>query len=325
MRPLPDLEPAIAAAGRSPDTRSLANLDDRALLHHAAGPEHAAPHRPLDDDAGREERVLDRRPRVDHRRRQLGEVAADRPRPVVEDVDSAAQHVAVGCEIGPRSPEVAPVPLEGEGVGRARLDEALDEIGEVADAVGQARLVEGALATQGVELAEQGHPVIGVELAERAVEDFFNERDVQPQVSQRGAFKVYQAGELQILCGDFFALSHADVAGCQAFYDRAALIALPPPMRERYVAHLQAIVSDACQGLLVTLVYDQAKMDGPPFSVADTEVEQHFADGWTLHKVEEKDVLTGNPRFSDSGLTAVDEHVFRLIRQIGRASCRERV
>lgn len=32
MRPLPDLEPAIAAVGRSPDTRSLANLDDRALL-----------------------------------------------------------------------------------------------------------------------------------------------------------------------------------------------------------------------------------------------------------------------------------------------------
>jgi thiopurine S-methyltransferase len=56
-------------------------------------------------------------------------------------------------------------------------------------------------------------------------------------------------------------------------------------------------------------------MDGPPFSVADTEVEQHFADGWTLHKVEEKDVLTGNPRFIDSGLTAVDEHVFRLIRR----------
>ena len=32
MRPLPDLEPAIAAGGRSPDTSSLANLDDRALL-----------------------------------------------------------------------------------------------------------------------------------------------------------------------------------------------------------------------------------------------------------------------------------------------------
>lgn len=32
MRPLPDLEPAIDPVGRSPDTSSLAHLDDRALL-----------------------------------------------------------------------------------------------------------------------------------------------------------------------------------------------------------------------------------------------------------------------------------------------------
>ena len=164
-------------------------------------------------------------------------------------------------------------------------------------------------------LAEQGHRVIGVELAERAVQDFFTERDVQPQVSQRGAFKVYQAGELQILCGDFFALSREDVAGCQAFYDRAALIALPPEMRERYVAHLQAILPSTCQGLLVTLVYDQQRMDGPPFSVEDAEVEGHFAAGWMLRVVEEKDVLAGNPRFADSSLAAVDERVFHLTRR----------
>ena len=36
-----------------------------------------------------------------------------------------------------------------------------------------------------VWLAEQGHAVIGVELAERAVQDFFVERDMQPQVSQQ--------------------------------------------------------------------------------------------------------------------------------------------
>ncbi len=164
-------------------------------------------------------------------------------------------------------------------------------------------------------LAEQGHRVIGVELAERAVEDFFAEREVQPQVSQRGAFKVYQAGKLEVLCGDFFALSTDDVADCQAFYDRAALIALPPQMRERYVAHLQAILPARCQGLLVTLVYDQQRMDGPPFSVEDAEVTQHFAAGWALSMVEEKDVLAGNPRFTDSGLAAVDERVFHLARR----------
>ncbi|MDU9408174.1 thiopurine S-methyltransferase [Pseudomonas sp. zfem001] len=164
-------------------------------------------------------------------------------------------------------------------------------------------------------LAEQGHTVIGVELAERAVEDFFAERDVQPQISHQGAFKIYQAGKLQILCGDFFALSRDDVAGCQAFYDRAALIALPPEMRERYAAHLQAILPPACQGLLVTLVYDQQRMDGPPFSVEDAEVEQCFSPGWLRHELERKDVLSGNPRFVENQLEAVEEVVFHLARR----------
>lgn len=164
-------------------------------------------------------------------------------------------------------------------------------------------------------LAEQGHTVIGVELAERAVEDFFAERDVQPQVSQQGAFKIYQAGKLRILCGDFFALSRDDVAGCQAFYDRAALIALPSEMRERYAAHLQAILPPACQGLLVTLVYDQQRMDGPPFSVEDAEVEQCFTPGWVPHELERKDVLSGNPRFVENQLEAVVEVVFHLARR----------
>lgn len=164
-------------------------------------------------------------------------------------------------------------------------------------------------------LAEQGHVVIGVELAERAVQDFFVERDVQPHVSQQGAFKVYQAGALRILCGDFFALSHADVADCQAFYDRAALIALPAEMRERYAAHLQAILPETCQGLLVTLVYDQQRMDGPPFSVEDAEVEQRFTTGWMPREVERKDVLSGNPRFIENQLEAVEEVVFHLTRR----------
>jgi thiopurine S-methyltransferase len=166
-----------------------------------------------------------------------------------------------------------------------------------------------------VWLAEQGHRVIGVELAERAVQDFFAERDVQPQVSQRGAFKVYQAGELQILCGDFFALSRDEVGDCEAFYDRAALIALPPDMRERYIAHLQAILPATCQGLLVTLVYDQQRMDGPPFSVEDAEVMQRFSVGWAPHEVERKDVLSSNPRFVENQLESVEEVVFHLARR----------
>lgn len=163
-------------------------------------------------------------------------------------------------------------------------------------------------------LAEQGYRVLGVELAERAVQDFFAEQGVQPEVSQHGSFMRYRGAAVEILCGDFFALKAEDLAGCEAFYDRAALIALPVPMRERYVAHLQALLPESCKGLLVTLVYDQQRMDGPPFSVTDAEVSEHFAKGWSLCEMERKDVLSGNPRFAGSGLEAVEEVAYRLER-----------
>ena len=164
-------------------------------------------------------------------------------------------------------------------------------------------------------LAGRGHQVLGVELSQKAIDDFFSEHQVTPQVSEKGLFKVYRADSIELWCGDFFALTADDVADCAALYDRAALIALPPQMRQRYVAHLQAILPQACQGLLVTLVYDQQRMDGPPFSVDDAEVVQHFSAGWVPREVERKDVLSGNPRFIENQLEAVEEVVFHLARR----------
>ncbi len=91
-------------------------------------------------------------------------------------------------------------------------------------------------------LAGRGHQVLGIELSEKAIEDFFSEHQIQPQISEKGAFKVYRGDAIELWCGDFFALTASDVADCAALYDRAALIALPAPMRERYAAHLQQIL-----------------------------------------------------------------------------------
>ena len=66
------------------------------------------------------------------------------------------------------------------------------------------------------------------------------------------------------------------------FYDRAALIALPPEMRERYAGHLQAVLPTRSLGLLVTIDYPQAEMAGPPFAVPDEEVRGYYAGGWQM-------------------------------------------
>ena len=65
-------------------------------------------------------------------------------------------------------------------------------------------------------LAEQGYCVLGVELIEKAVVDFFAEHKMSPTVIQQGAFKRYSAGSISILCGDFFALSADDLAAAKA-------------------------------------------------------------------------------------------------------------
>ena len=162
-------------------------------------------------------------------------------------------------------------------------------------------------------LAAQGYQVLGVELSRQAVADFFTEHGLQVQVTRHGAFESWRSDEVEIWCGDVFALRAEDLADCTGIYDRAALIALPPAMRERYMALLGEQLPKACRGLLVTLDYDQALIDGPPFSVADAEVRAGFA-GWQVDEVEGREILGESPKFLKAGVESLVERVYRLRR-----------
>lgn len=161
-------------------------------------------------------------------------------------------------------------------------------------------------------LAHCGHEVLGVELSEKAVEDFFSEHQLDPAVSEQGPFNVYRAGSIELWCGDFFALTPGDVADCSALYDRAALIALPPSMREQYATHLNRILPKGSLGLLITLDYDQAEMSGPPFAVLDDEVQRLFGTSWGLKVLEDQDVLSESGKFLEAGVTRLEERVYRV-------------
>lgn len=162
-------------------------------------------------------------------------------------------------------------------------------------------------------LVEQGFEVLGIELSEKAIEDFFAEQQLPVEVERQGAFKVYRCGPLEIRCGDFFALTVEDVAGCQGLYDRAALMALPAPMRQRYAEHLSAILAPGCTGLLVVLDYEQVQMDGPPFAVSRAELEASLGACWALSLLERVSAL--EEKFQQRGLTWMDENCYRLKRR----------
>lgn len=163
-------------------------------------------------------------------------------------------------------------------------------------------------------LAAQGHRVVGNELSPIAVADFFEHRDLMPDVRTEGTLVVHTATDYELWCGDLFDMPTAALDGVTAVYDRASLVAMPPEMRRRYVDHMIAIVPTDALIFLISFEYDQVEMDGPPFSVERDEVTDLYADAFTPEVVVAADVLERNPDLRARGLTRLTETLTVLRR-----------
>lgn len=161
-------------------------------------------------------------------------------------------------------------------------------------------------------LADRGHAVVGVEISERGVQEFFADRGWEPEVTELGAFRRYRAAPVTVLCGDFFDLTAEALGPVAAVFDRAALIALPPNMRRRYAAHLQRLLPHRPPILVITLEYPPGRMEGPPFAVTEQEIVTLFGSEWRIRRLRDLDVLDEHPRFREKGLTALREKALLL-------------
>jgi thiopurine S-methyltransferase len=155
-------------------------------------------------------------------------------------------------------------------------------------------------------LLSNGYRVAGSELSEIAVKQLFSELAIEPNVTAINQIRCYSADRIDISMGDFFDLSRGVLGRVDAIYDRAALVALPATMRNRYATHLMEITAQAPQ-LLICLEYDQSLLDGPPFSVTDKEVHRHYQDSYDLTALATVDVIGGL-----KGKCPAKEHVWLL-------------
>ncbi|WP_018986892.1 thiopurine S-methyltransferase [Methylophilus methylotrophus] len=130
-------------------------------------------------------------------------------------------------------------------------------------------------------LLAQGYQVVGAELSQLAVDAFFTELKLAPEITQSGPLRHYRTEQIEIFQGDFFALTQGQLGSVDAVYDRAALIALPDEMRKQYVQHLMSITQTAPQ-LLISFEYNQSLVPGPPFSVSKPEVSAHYEPHYVL-------------------------------------------
>lgn len=163
-------------------------------------------------------------------------------------------------------------------------------------------------------LASQGLRVLGVELTQLAVEQFFDEHGLTPTLSESPYGRHYRHDTIEMICGNAFGLDAEVLQDCAAVFDRAALIALPDEMRQRYVHELYARLPAGCRGLLITLEYPQHEKHGPPFSVTEAEVHDLYGRDWEVTTLERRDILAEEPKFIEDGLSALDTVVYRLQR-----------
>ena len=155
-------------------------------------------------------------------------------------------------------------------------------------------------------LAGAGFDVEGVELDEGAARAFFVEQglDASEEPSALSAERV------RIHVGDLFEVPARGVY--DAAYDRAALIAMRPSDRERYVARVRALLADGAPTLLVTLVHD-AEPSGPPFSTPPEVVRALYGED-APELLDDVDVSADFDPIRARGASSVREQVWLLRR-----------
>uniref|UniRef100_A0A674NBC8 thiopurine S-methyltransferase n=1 Tax=Takifugu rubripes TaxID=31033 RepID=A0A674NBC8_TAKRU len=150
-------------------------------------------------------------------------------------------------------------------------------------------------------LADRGHSVVGVEISEKAIKQFFEENNLayseEPVPSIPGA-KVYKSSEKNIClyqC-DLYKFSSSIEGQFGAIWDRGSLVAINPRDREKYAALLTSLMAQDCRYLLDTLLYNPDLYPGPPFLVPDEQVHSLFGPSCDVELLQSVDAMTERHR-----------------------------
>ncbi len=172
-------------------------------------------------------------------------------------------------------------------------------------------------------LYQQGFRVLGNELNTLAVQDFYTEQQLnasktiisdEKNVSDQTELTLWSSPEVDILCGDFFVLEKDYLHDITAVYDRAALVALPSEMREKYVQKLLELLPQKITMLLLTLDYDEKEKQGPPYSVTEEEVYRLYGEYFEIELLEVADISADSRSPRSQNMSYFNERVFLLTK-----------
>jgi len=165
-------------------------------------------------------------------------------------------------------------------------------------------------------LSSQGYRIVGIELSPIAVRAFFHENGLHPVKRRLGRFTLWQDGDIEILCGDYFSLTRDQLGHVDTVYDRAALTALPADIRRLYVAKLSNLLPKSANIFLLTAEVAAEHETKQQALGVDEEVGTLYAERYSIDLAHVDCVFESDPKSPSRPLRVA----YKLYRLTGRST-----
>ncbi|XP_077051833.1 putative thiopurine S-methyltransferase [Siphateles boraxobius] len=164
-------------------------------------------------------------------------------------------------------------------------------------------------------LADMGHTVVGVEISEKGIKQFFEEQDLAyneeavPAIPGAKLFKSAD-GKISIYQCDLFNFSSAVAGKFGGIWDRGGLVAINPCDREKYGTLMVSLMNNDCRYLVDTVEYNPELYKGPPFFVSEEDLKNMFGGFCIIELVQAIDSF--EERHKSWGLDSLTEKLYLL-------------
>ncbi|KAM9307702.1 putative thiopurine S-methyltransferase [Gastrophryne carolinensis] len=117
-------------------------------------------------------------------------------------------------------------------------------------------------------LAEKGHTIVGVDISEIGLKQFFEEQSVpfvEEAVPDIPGAKVFKSTSenISLYCCSIYQISDSVIGKFDGIWDRGSLVAINLIERQRYVDIMLSLLNQDCRYLLITVDFNPALIQGP--------------------------------------------------------------
>ncbi|KAM9234451.1 thiopurine S-methyltransferase [Dugong dugon] len=144
--------------------------------------------------------------------------------------------------------------------------------------------------------ADLGHSVVGVEISELGIREFFTEQNLsysEELITQIPGAKVFKSSSenISLYCCNMFDLPRANIGQFDRIWDRGALVAVNPADRQCYADIMLSLTRKGFRYFACVVSYDPTKHPGPPFYVPDAEIKRLFGTVCSIHCLDSVDAF----------------------------------